>query len=127
MFNSLSLFIEEAFATIYFMQEKKVKKVKAPKEKKNSVFTLQISGRRDKSICGSLEFLVSHFEYLLKSGNEKNTKIEVKPATIKSLINNVNKVYAQREKASYYPTKITLLEEIPIILEDHSTPPLFLH
>lgn len=46
---------------------------------------------KTKIVSGTLEYLIDYFNYTLRVGNARDSKIQLKPSTIKSLISNLNK------------------------------------
>ena len=72
-----------------------------------------LSNRPDsiKEIEGTVEELISYFEYTLTCGNSWNGKINTKPKTIKSLINSINSINAsyRETQRGYSSTYLQLI------------------
>ena len=70
-------------------------------------------GKDDKEtiVVGTLEFLKSYFGYTLKVGVSWNPKVNGNPKTIKSLVSNLQKSYAEQEAACYMRTFVRQIKD----------------
>lgn len=60
---------------------------------------------------GTIEYLINQvFGYTLEIGASWNKKINRKPTTIKSLINNLQKAYEAKEASCYERTSVSLIK-----------------
>lgn len=73
---------------------------------KQTIYTLRISGKRDKLVEGTLEYLIDYYSYTLLIGHSWNPKINQKPTTIKSLVTNLQKSFEEQEAACYNRTYV---------------------
>ena len=64
----------------------------------SKIYTIQLSGRREREVSGTLEELQTYFG--------------VKAKAIGSLVNKVQKQYEEREAACYNRTFVTLKKEV---------------
>jgi hypothetical protein len=80
-----------------------------PKQVKT--YKIQISGRRDKVVEGTLEYLKQYFGYTLEVGHSWNPRITKNPTTIKSFVSNLQRSYAVQEANCYSRTYVSLVEE----------------
>jgi hypothetical protein len=72
-------------------------------------YKVEISGRRDRIVEGTLTELISYFSYTLEIGHSYNNKINKTPTTIKSFISNLQKSFKIKEGSCYEKTFITLI------------------
>jgi hypothetical protein len=76
----------------------------------SKVHTVQVSGRREKEVKGTLEELIQYFGYTLEVGASWNSKVNRKPKTINSFISNLQKAYAAKEASCYNRTFVELVK-----------------
>ena len=59
---------------------------------------------------GTLEELIKYFGYTLLCGNSWNSKISIRPKSIKALVNNLNKSVSETQGSCYEPDYYELKE-----------------
>jgi hypothetical protein len=87
------------------METKSIKKERTKMEKKEKTYKIQISGRREKVIEGTLEYLKHYWGFPLYFHDKYHDA-----KTIKSLVSTVQKMYADREACCYSRTYVNLIE-----------------
>lgn len=58
---------------------------------------------QDKEVTGTLAELTKYFGYTLEVGNSYNSKISRTPKTAESLVNNLNRSVAEKQRGSFDP------------------------
>ena len=82
---------------------------------KKKQYTIQTSCQRHSGSdrvntqTGTIEELTQYFGYTLEIGNSYNKRINRNPKTIKSLENNLQKAYDEKEAALYNRTSVSVI------------------
>lgn len=72
----------------------------------------KIQGSKEPSeVSGTLEELQKHFNYVFEIGHSYKKKINPRPKTIKSFVNNLQKSYEEKEAYCLNRTSVFLKEE----------------
>lgn len=77
--------------------------------KEPKCYTIKVSGRRECLIEGTLEYLTNYFGYTLEIGHSCDSKISIRPKTIKSFLSNLQRSLDIKEAACYSRTYIELI------------------
>jgi hypothetical protein len=73
-------------------------------------YRIQVTGKHDKVVEGTLEYLKQYFSYTLLLGNQQNPKIKKEPENIKQLLTALQKSYSEIEAACYNKTYVDMAE-----------------
>ena len=76
----------------------------------DKTYKVQISGKKDKEVEGTLEYLKEYFSYTLLLGHQENKKIKTEFKNIREFMTALQKSYTEIERASYNRTFVDLVK-----------------
>lgn len=100
--------IPNGFSTIRYLTIKD--NVDLAPKKKEKTYKIQISGRRESVVEGTLDYLNEYFGYTLEIGHSWNPKIVLRPKTITSFVSNLQRAYGEKEACCYNRTFVHLVK-----------------